>query len=211
MNNNNRLNKSWYERRMEKLQDAGRAAARRVAIDAWADVLVIAEGKLKKMFEEAVDRFYADYTPGSFWDVKDDNGGHAYDRNYSLYDIYKLEITQANNNPDMQSFYEEFDNEEMTPFRSGYNGEDGLFETVFIRGWHGGATKGGTSNFFWRIPYPYYTMWFKSAAERAYPSPYEDFTKHADEYWYGGELVEDYFSMWSKNEYKLSKYLKEEM
>ena len=74
---------------------------------------------------------------------------------------------------------------EKFPSRTGYTGtgKDGLYQTVFKEGYHGGASHNG--KMLYRTPYPYYTYW-GSAAEQASISPLEDFRQR----WYHYEDTE---------------------
>lgn len=77
----------------------------------------------KGIADREIAVFYADYSP------------RRYRRRYSLYDI-----------PDIRTVGDlkivvDFD-PEGTSFRDGYDGEDGLYDQVFRKGWHGGADSG---------------------------------------------------------------------
>ena len=68
-------------------------------------------------------------------------------------------------------------------YRNGYGGEDGLYNTVFRGGYHGGAASGqghpknGVP--MWRYPYPIYVTWGKEAAQSV--SPLSEFLRLDDE------------------------------
>ena len=91
----------------------------------------------------------------------------------------------------------------MTTFRNGYAGEDGLYDQVFRKGWHGGAASGDytfrgysfnksgwvvthtphpdTGTPYWRTPIPYYSQWGRKA-EISDPSPLQDIKNKVAEY-----------------------------
>lgn len=79
--------------------------------------------RVKQIFDESVYDFYSDYTP------------RYYHRNESLYNLLEME-----SDDNMLSAW--FEPSKMTGFRSGYKGEDGLYDQVFRKGWHGGAGSG---------------------------------------------------------------------
>lgn len=79
--------------------------------------------RVKQIFDESIYDFYSEYSP------------RYYHRNESLYNLLEMESDE-----NMISAW--FEPSKMTPFRSGYNGEDGLYDQVFRKGWHGGAGSG---------------------------------------------------------------------
>ncbi len=97
----------------------------------WEEYFQILKNKAVEIFKNAVAEFYNGY------DAK-----HANDRTYSMYDILEVEA-------DAYHFHAEFLPEKMegwqehpTPGVQGfYHAEDGLYDTVFRHGWHGGASK----------------------------------------------------------------------
>lgn len=82
--------------------------------------------KIKSMFDKAIDKFYEDYTPIS------------YERKEGLYAL--LNLPSGNENGAILKFSDDYsdlyDEESMHSGRKGY---DGLFELVFVEGYHGGA------------------------------------------------------------------------
>lgn len=138
-------------------------------------------GRIEKLYKEAIDRFYADYTPVE----------SGYHRQGHLYNLLEIGRDSAG-----VFSYIDFDPGEMTPYRSGYrdmSGEgDGLYDKVFKHGWHGGADKQsiekdaagkdphpdpGTP--YWRAG-PYFSVWGGPAAIADTP-PYYDFKKTFEE------------------------------
>lgn len=136
-----------------------------------AEYLAIAEEDLQTIANRVADDFYSDYNP------------KEYDRDFSLYDIFetKLKAGEDGNWSLSYNFEESYMN-----YRSGYDGEDGLYDLVFRQGWHGGATDGpnhpapGTA--YWRYPGPYYTDWYHSPAARADLVPLRNFEQRKREY-----------------------------
>lgn len=169
-----------FERRMnlikERLEPQIKAELKKAAIE----FIPIAEADLKTLFKDAVDNFYTSYNP------------KYYQRNKSLYDIFV--ITRDTNG---MGFDMEFDPAKMTGFRNGYKGEDGLYQQVFIKGWHGGAGSGpGHPNPgvpYWRTPLNIWTRWGKEASISS-PSPYEHFEQKKEEY-QRGEAIRKYLAI----------------
>lgn len=118
------------------------------------DMLFYLDVEMKRIFRDVIDEFYADYTPQP----------DGYERHQSLYNLFQTQHFTGENA--RLEFW--FEPSEMTPFRSGYDGEDGLYDQVFRKGWHGGAGSGpghpSPSTPYWRTPHPYYTMWGREAA-----------------------------------------------
>lgn len=118
--------------------------------------------KATETFEESMQKFYDAYSP------------KYYGRSYSLKNL--LDITNAGDG----YVTLDFDPSKMSGYRSGYSGEDGLYDLVFRRGFHGGAESGSYkgSGFYahpnpgvpyWRKPYPSYKYWGSPAAQSTPP------------------------------------------
>lgn len=82
----------------------------------------------KEAFDETIREFYSDYPDAEL---------HGYRRKHELYNLIILEksINPATGFP---RYHIEFD-ETKLHYRNGYNGEDGLYNTVFRMGYHGGS------------------------------------------------------------------------
>lgn len=143
------------------------------------EFFVLVEDRIRTMFNSVVQDFYASYTPD------------YYDRNESLYNILQTSIKA-------ESLKIWFDPEQMTPFRSGYSGEDGLYDQVFRHGWHGGAGSGeghpDPGKPYWRAPVPYYNRWGHEASMSSV-SPLEDMKRRVDDYKQYG-MKEDFYRLW---------------
>ena len=92
------------------------------------------EDKMRKNYNRIIDIFYNSYDP-SF-----------YERRYSLYDL--LVMKKDKNGIDIG-----FDSSKIER-RDGYNGKDGLYTTVFLQGFHGGAYIPNAQQFLvpWTAP-----------------------------------------------------------
>ena len=141
--------------------------------------------KIKSLFNMSIDHFYNDYEPRVYrreGNISKHTGG--------LYDI--LEISASQEGLDINF------NETKLPYRNGLGGRgDGLYNLVFIEGWHGGAYSGDytvlpdrtiytphpqTGTPYWRTPTPQYTSWGAPAA-RAGISPFDEFSGNIMDYW----------------------------
>jgi len=157
---------SYYERYLQSVQTRVREAVNREMKNVWKEFFITADARVREIFNDVVQNFYGSYSTT------------AYDRNESLYDLLQTEVTD-------DSFSLWFEPGNMTAFRSGYSGEDGLYDQVFRRGWHGGAGSGdghpdnGTP--YWRTPVPYFTHWGRPA-EIAPISPLDDMILRIEDY-----------------------------
>lgn len=176
---------------LSRVTDVARRAAERAVHEAvekaQPEFLDILEERVTKIFNNAIDAFYADYSPD------------YYGRSYSLYNLMQIERGD-------KTLSVWFEPEEMSSFRNGYNGEEGLYDQVFRKGWHGGAAgisedkaaaygvhpgymPGGNVP-VWRTPAPYYTRWGREA-EVLSPSPLERIKEDVDIYG-SGQMSEDF-------------------
>lgn len=117
--------------------------------------------EVTRLFKEAVDQFYAAYTPT------------YYERNRSLYNALEFE-------PDEYGIVDEqidndslFGSDGLSAFERG-GGSGGLFERVFMGGFHGGATgidwRGEIRTTpSYRTPYGFYYNWGKEAVHTESP------------------------------------------
>ncbi len=174
----------WINKLQKKAADAVGAAIK----EAYARYFILAEEKIKTIFYTAVDHFYSSqFKP------------NLYERRFSMKDVLNTKTTK-------DSLSVSFDPSRMT-YRSGYGGEDGLYDLVFREGWHGGAKRGfghpdansssgpnsntadiwlqpywqsdGTPH--WRYPAPYYTFWGRQA-EREDISPLQEIRRSWADY-----------------------------
>lgn len=157
---------------------------------AYAEFYAMYAEKLKQMFNDAIDDFYSDYPDPEF-----------YERKKSLYKLLQIKVEKDG----VTVWYEP---DEMTTFRNGYSGEDGLYDQVFRKGWHGGADKiakakegkygvhPDTGTPYWRTPVPFYRRWGKKAAVAAI-SPLDDMKRRIDEY-QEKEMQKDFNKIYSK-------------
>ena len=149
---------SYYLESMNKLKEKAKISTRTALESARADFFKDAESRVRTIFNNSIKEFYSDYAP------------LYYDRNESLYNL--IEFKHGADYMEIS-----FIPEKMTSFRSGYNGEDGLYDQVFRKGWHGGAASGpyhpnvGTP--YWRKPVPEFYAWGREA-EIAEQSPLEN-------------------------------------
>lgn len=129
------------------------------------EVLDLVDKKLNEFFISSVAQFYADYTP-EYYERRNNKNGF----NSGMYALFrtKKEGTKLR-------FW--FEPSEFIS-RTGYNGEDGLYKTVFLEGWHGGAMHDG--KMLYRKPVPYYRYWGKEAIQTF--SPYDMFIALKEDY-----------------------------
>ena len=193
---------SFYKQYMAKLEQKAREAIDRVMPKVWEDFFANADKSVRELFNETIDQFYSEYTPG------------YYDRTESLY-----ELIQSETSPEYLKIWMDPDN--MSSFRNGYSGEDGLYDLVFRRGWHGGADKGNVTRVhlpgndeaierstphpesgtpYWRVPDPYYTAWGRKAYRS--DSPLEVLKLKLDDY-NSGNNKGDYLDAWEKHVHEI--------
>lgn len=111
--------------------------------------------KVEELFRSAVDSFYAAYSP------------EFYGRSYSLYDALDYQPDEYGIIDDQIDNDSLFSAEGVTPFERG-GGSQGLFELVFMEGWHGGAAgtdRRGEERSVpsYRTPYDRYFRWGRQA------------------------------------------------
>lgn len=134
--------KNSAEAYMNGLIESIKAAYTKAAHDAldlsWEEYFISQENKLREIFNEAVTNFYMDYTP-----KHDRRNGDPGSKAGGLYEILE---SQA----DSEGFSAEFSPQKMSGWQEGksranihgfYHSEEGLYDQVFRRGWHGGASK----------------------------------------------------------------------
>lgn len=171
---------AWYSQYLEDLKAKAKQELQKALANTMRDYFALAEDRVKTIFNETVQDFYGSYTP------------MYYDRNESLYDILE---TSA----DDTSLSIGFDPGKMTSFRSGYSGEDGLYDQVFRRGWHGGAGSGeghpAPGKPYWRTPIPQFYNWGDEAPVAAV-SPLEDFKRRLADY-EDSQMQSDFNKIWA--------------
>ena len=197
-----------YQNAMEEVQARAHKAIEKVMPDVYRDWLSLIEQHVKEIFEASVDLFYYSYSP------------EYYQRSFSLYNLLKTELGD-----DYLDIW--FEPEAMTHFRSGYGGEDGLYDQVFRKGWHGGADHGDYYSSYspgeedsgykiiinkhpspgipyYRTPLQYYRYWGKPAAIAATP-PLDIYRNAVDEYQHDqGGIYADYYTAWNRNAHKIN-------
>lgn len=165
---------------------------REAAYRSIREFIPVVEQDLKDIMEEVADDFYNDYRPGTAgernrndWRAKasrrqkDRVYPQSYHRQYSLYDILDVQTDES-----AMTISWDFDPSPME-YRSGYNGEDGLYDLVFREGWHGGAQSGPRhpgNGAAWRHPNPFFTEWFDDPAERAETTPLDNWKQQLSNY-----------------------------
>lgn len=171
-------------KRAERIKQIIQTRYKKIIDESSDEYLEILSTNYKSMFNKAVRDFYHDYSPS------------LYKRNYSLYDLLQIEYGSDDVGMYMRTWYE---SDNITTYRKQSEGKDGLFNTVFLEGWHGGAKSGpghpdiGTP--YWRYPKPYYSTWFSKKAERAPVSPYDAFIEEKKKYKasYGSKTFQSIF------------------
>lgn len=172
----------------------------------YSSVGSMSANKRLDIFNSVIESFYNSYTP------------RFYDRNYSLYSIYDP----------VENVFTPYN---MTPYRDGYSGEDGLFQTVFMEGWHGGAKYGDSTHWGDKIlntPHPSpgtpyyrkpatgkgkYRVWGRMAEKYGGTSPYDELRSRMPDAGDGGsEFDTQYISdMWQKEVNEIGEYLLNEV
>lgn len=171
---------------MERVKEALRQEATKALQETYAELFVVVNDKVHKLFEDVIQDFYSDYTPD------------YYDRGLSLYNILNTKVSQ-------DSLEIWFNPEAMTHFRSEYGGEDGLYDQVFRHGWHGGAGSGddhpSLGHPYWRTPVPYYTHWGREAAI-APVVPLDEFKRRINEY-QNTDMLSAFMRIWNERASKI--------
>jgi hypothetical protein len=167
----------FYENYMSKLKQQAQKAVQEAQEKTFSDFFAVAEEKVKKIYYETISDFYSDYSP------------LYYERDYSLYNLL---ITKKGKGYLSMSF-----DPALIASRTGYSGEDGLYNTVFREGWHGGAMDYNTGYMRWRKPVPYYKYWGRNASHSNI-SPLFDFRQRINDY-QKYEYQNDYIKIWNKN------------
>lgn len=162
----------YIESLKEKIQDQIRDAIQK----GGKDFLILYKSKIETMFKEVIDDFYSGYEP-KFYTPK--NGGGRKKRLYKL-----LNIVIGNDYIQLS-----FDESQLLYRDGSGGGENHLYQTVFRKGYHGGAETGngiGGSHpnpgvAYWRRPVPGYWRWGQPAKKEKI-SPLDAFNMKLDEY-----------------------------
>ncbi len=170
----------FYNNYINSIKNKAKSEVKKAVSKTYQDLFVEVEVDVKDIFEEAVDKFYDDYSPT------------VYDRNDSLYNLLQTERDVSGNSLSLW-----FEPEKMTTFRDGYDGDDGLYDQVFRKGWHGGAEKESSGVPFWRKPPPYYTYWGRPA-KIANTAPLKDIQDSVQEY-QSGKMINKFSQIWERN------------
>lgn len=187
----------FYKSYISKLQTKAKEAVKNAQKKAFSEYFKVADKKIREIYKSVIADFYRDYI------------SRFYDRRGSLYDLIQTkrgdDYLQVGFNPSRISY------------RNGYAGEDGLYETVFRQGWHGGAMVYGSmlypvgkyvdgkpraydGTYKDGVYKPYEDENYKyswTIANKAAISPLEDFKRRLDVY-QESEYQQDYKEIWNK-------------
>lgn len=148
--------KTIYERILEAIMPRLLKIAEETVDEGFAHMDAELQDKFRNLMQES---FYDQYSPEFY-----------VNRNFSLKEL--LDITLDDN-----GFVFEFDSSRITPMRGG---GDGLYEQVFVQGYHGGA-RAPDGVMRYRTPYPIYVHWGRAASRSSSPRDAAD------------KLIDDYF------------------
>lgn len=119
------------------------------------------EETVRDNYNRIIDSFYGDYTPRYY-----KRKGKTSTKTGGLYDLLVI-----NRHPNNMGLDVEFDPTKLIR-RDGYNGEDGLYTTVFLQGYHGGAYIPEAHKFL--VPWTYPYREYNGNPEPWSPNPWED-------------------------------------
>lgn len=173
---------AYYAKYFQRMQESVNKQARKAYDETWKEWLKYVAGKAQEIMKGVAEDFYASYTP------------QFYKRRGSLYNLLVINLEDSG-----ETFEGHF-NESAITFRNGYGGEDGLYDQVFRRGWHGGAGSIDASKEakmgahpspgypYWRTPYSPpdskktgYYHWGRPA-DISYPAPLDVFKSRWDKF-----------------------------
>ena len=110
----------------KRLQELSETEIENTLKNSYTEYAPFEQAELRRIFNDAVDTFYNDYTPVE------------YDRTHSLYNVLDFKTDEygmvISNVEGYRDFYDE---SKMVKGRHGQS----LFDTVFVEGWHGGAAS----------------------------------------------------------------------
>lgn len=177
----------WIDDYIANLKKEAESKIQEALKETKKEFLPLCEKKIKAIYHSVIEEFYFGYNR-SFYKPRG-----------SLYDLLECKS-------DDEYVYISFNPSKITS-RTGYSGENGLYQSVFREGWHGGAKFGDGAYYPWRKPpTPYdgaYKPWddLKSfiwqPAVKAPISPLQDFKNRFDEY-QDGEFESDFRKIWEK-------------
>lgn len=168
----------YFNEYMKEIEDRIRKELVKKVFESYEEYFNLLKKRITDMYKETIDEFYNDYEPKEF-EYKDSNGNkmtYQYKRRGSLYNLLNIALTKK---PDGGSDMDIDFNPSKIVSRTGYNEEDGLYDTVFRHGWHGGARH--NDSFYWKTPVPTFKFW-GAEAKQANISPLESFRKKFNEY-----------------------------
>ena len=119
------------------------------------------QNKLTDNYNRIIDKFYGSYTPKFY--KRRNSKKYGSSKKGSLYDLICFEIKDG-------YFTYGFDETKISR-RDGFNGVKGLYTTVFIQGYHGGAFIPDAKKFLVPWTYPYYK--YNGDSEPWDPKPWE--------------------------------------
>lgn len=171
------MNNSWLTDYVKQTREDVVEKSKKAAKDATEEFLKLEEEKTKKIYYSVIDYFYNSYER------------KMYVPRETLYGEDFAEIRKKGKKVIINFHPEVFIS------RTGYNGENGLYTTVFLQGWHGGTNKYGgmkypvgkfkdESPYYYNGEYkPYDDIRYKWVpAVQAPISPYDDFVNRFNKY-----------------------------
>lgn len=162
--------KRWEDAAIAKAEQDARRRFDEAVVSATARMDTYLEEHLMEIVNTAIDEFYE-------WEPI------RYRRRYSMYDLLKIVHEDGKTFAEFDPSVMAFRSDGRGRGGSGYNGENGLYDQVFRKGWHGGAAKGPghpEPGFpYYRTPTPEYRIWGRSASVEA-ESPLEAIKRRTD-------------------------------
>lgn len=133
----------------------------RIKTDIFTEFGEYQQAKVEELFRSAVNQFYAAYRPA------------YYERNFSLYNALEYEPDEYGIVDDQIDNDSLFSWDGVSSFERG-GGSHGLFDLVFMEGWHGGAAgidrRGDVrTSPHYRTPEGFYYNWGKQAVNTESP------------------------------------------
>lgn len=186
---------SFYQSYIKKLQEKAKKAVKEAQEKSFSEYFNVAEKKIRTIYKDTITDFYNSYS------------NPFYDRRESLYELIQTKKT----NDYLSIWFEP----SLISYRNGYAGENGLYDQVFRKGWHGGADVKHRGRML--VPWSYPTLEYNGEtspwepeiwnsesilsgwklAEKAPISPLQDFKRRIDQY-QKTEYQKDYENIWNK-------------